>query len=535
MALMSDDETEFHLKHRRTIDAIAHTLPDNVLKQVLGYVPRAQQYLLLTKCRPLSIIAHASLYSHLKLENRERVDRLMACRPNPDEVAPDVEFLEIPGSLLSPAREYIARLIQRAGNLEKLKVGYRDSNDSNLKFIPDPPEHHHIRTLIVGEHSRDPLTDRDRLIHLSELSRFPYLTQLHWCPIDVRIGSVQSVFATIHHYCRHLNFLQMPWSNRLDKTPWESLPSFENLRRLTIRFEHNSQIDLIDFVKFLRMFYERNVAVQVGSGCAVETVKWLQDLYFEVFCQELNTGYPPHEMLRWIIQNNRGHLLKLTDLPSPAMRQAMYDAIRQVDCSDGDGLRIEIDLTYGELPDILRRNLRYLRLQVNRQNVSPNHIPEIIRSNPRMTSIIVAKHVVHHGGSYDGNCTHTKVPLIPRQNVARHSGQRSTVPGFELKYRLRRDENGISQIWRSYPSARRGPPPLKSDLTKLNVFGVSNFVEQEWSEPLLKRLHAWENEIKGWFDLSSKLMSIGIVLNTDQNKFGRVEKYWCTCNENDHV
>lgn len=461
----------------------------------------------------------------------------MACHPDPDKIAGDIESLEIPGALASPAREYIARLVQRAPYLERLKVGRQDSNDPNILYIPDPAPTHQVRTLIVGEHSRVLITDKDRIIELSELMRFPCLTQLHWYPIDPRIGSVQHVITTIYHLCPYLKFLQVPWSNRLDKTPWDALPMFPHLKHITFRFDHDSKISMREFIQCLREFYIRDIPVKVGSGCAVETRKWLNDMYEEIFVHEYKNGFSPEKLLRWVIQHNRGHLLKLTEIPSD-MKEAMYEAIRNLDCSDGEGLRLEVDLTPDEIPKILKQNLRYLRQQVNRQKINPAYIPEILECNPNLRSVIVAVHVVHHGASYDGDCTYNKVPLIPGQDEARKSGgaQRFTIPAFELKYRLVRDlDTGeIMQTWRSYPRGRRGgPAPTAEQLPKLNVFGRMNWVEQEWSPGLLDRLSRWENEIKGWFDCCPHLKDIGIILNTDSQKFGRVEKYWCTCTENE--
>ena len=62
-------------------------LPENVLKLALGYVPRGTIFTIVTSCRRFYNVAKAALYSHLVLENRNRVDRLMICYPDPDEIA----------------------------------------------------------------------------------------------------------------------------------------------------------------------------------------------------------------------------------------------------------------------------------------------------------------------------------------------------------------------------------------------------------------------------------------------------------------
>jgi hypothetical protein len=258
-------------------------------------------------------------------------------------------------------------------------------------------------------------------------------------------------------------------------------------------------------------------------------------MYAEIFRQEHKNSTHPADMIRWTIQANRhGHLIKLTDLPYREMKEAMYEAIRQVDCSDGDGLGIEIDLHRTPIPDIVLTNLRYIRIQVNRANLPADYIPTIIQSNPLLVSVIIVQHVFHHGSSYDGNCTHAKVPLLPGQNHFRIDGRRQlfTIPGNELLYRVSRKGDSLKQQWKSYPCVRDGPPPVAEHLP--DVFARTNGTETVWSESLLERLHAWENEVKGWME-SSRLKSIGFILNTDKDKFGRVEKYWCTCNDKGYI
>jgi hypothetical protein len=563
-----NNELQKYIDHRSMIDAIVDRLPDNVLKNSLSYVPRGQVFTILTSCRAFYNVAKAALYSHLALENRNRVDRLMICYPDPDEIAGYVEILEIPGALSSPAQEYINRLVQRAHNLHRLRVGVVDSTDTEIPYMPTIPKNHQISTLIVGEKACNPITADVRMISLTELQPFPNLTNLAWFPVDPRIGSIQYILTTIYQMCPDIVYLQVPWSDHISTVPWEDLPHFHSLRQITVRFEHQSLIDLTEFVKCLYVFYSRNIKVRIGSGCAMETVKWLQELYVKIHVHETSHGRMPSEMLSRVFQDNRGHLINLRDIPpttfvtvsndgsSPTvesvsgdrLKESLYEAVDAVDYSDGDGLRVEMDLTSErQLPNILlSKKLVYARLLVTRHNVPPQYIPEILRSNPKLTSLVVAKHVQHHGSTYDGNCTYNKVPLLPQQDRCRTSvngqdkygvQQRYTVPSFELLFRLRRQDDGnITKQWKAYTPLRRGrPAPLATELPKLNVFGLQNPVEEEWPDRLLNRLKAWEDEIKSWFDLCPKLTTIAVVLNTDSQKFGKIEKYWCSCNEYDYL
>lgn len=556
------------LDHRSTIDAMVETLPENVLKLALGYVPRGQIFTIVTSCRGFYHVAKAALYSHLVLENRNRVDRLMICYPDPDEIAGYVEILEIPGALEPPAQQYIDRLVHRAYNLHRLRVGVVDSKDTAIPYLPKIPTNHRISTLIVGEKACHPITADVRMIPLRELKPFPNLTNLAWFPVDPRIGTVHDILKVINGLCPDLVYLQIPWSDHICPAPWEDLARFHSLKQITFRFEHNSQINLPEFVKCLHVLYSRKIKVRIGSGCAMETVKWLQSLYVRIYVHESTHGRMPHKMLTRVFQDNRGHLINLRDIPPTTfvtvsnhgsrptdqsvsgdqMKEAIYRAVEEVDYSDGDGLRVEMDLTSEKhLPEILlSKKLFYARLLVTRNNVPPEYIPQIIKANPSLKSLVVANHVQHRGSTYDGNCTYAKVPLLPGQDQCRSSGngqdkqgvqQRYTIPGFELLFRLRRHEDtSITQQWKAYtPLRRKAPAPLATELPKLNVFNLQNWVEEEWSEPLITRLNKWEEEIKSWFQLSPRLAMIAVVLNTDHEKFGKVEKYWCSCNEYDYL
>jgi hypothetical protein len=536
-------------------------LPENVIKLALAYVPRGQIFAILTSSRAFCNPAKAALYSYLVLENLDRVDRLMVCCPDPDEIAGYVEMLEIPGALTGPAHKYIERLIQQSYYLHRLRVGVVASKDQQIPYMPRVPATHEISTLIVGEKACNPITYETRMIPLEELRAFPNLTNLAWFPVDPRIGTIQHVYGVIHEMCPDLVYLQIPWSDQISQVPWEQLPQFHALRQITFRFEHESQITLSEFVKCLHVLYSRNIQVRIGSGCAMETVKWLQALYAEIYIHESSHGHMPHEILARVFQDNRGHLINFRDIPPESfvtdsdktvrgdlLKESLYQAVDAVDFSDGDGLRLEMDLTTErKLPNILLSGkLVYARLLVTQYNISPEYIPLILKANPNLRSVVLAQHIQHHGSSYDGNCTYNKVPLLPKQDRTRTSIhapdkcagplQRFSIPGFELLYRLRRREDGtVTQQWKAYAGGpRTRPVPQATELPKLNDFSGASSVE-EWPQGLLDRLKLWEDEIKSWFQMCPRLAMIAVVLNTDQAKFGKVEKYWCSCNEYDYL
>lgn len=524
--MMTDENAQSYV-HRATIEAIANALPDNVIKQALDYLPHDELFLIVTSCRSLSHLAKAAMYSHLTLERRSRVDRLMACYPDPDEIAGYIEILEVPGALDASVRQYIDRLISRASNLVRFKVGLRDSKDPAVDYFPAIPKNHQIRILTVGEHSSRPIAIDSPMIPLSGLSPFSNVTELHWDPVDRRLGTLQSILGTINDLCPYVKWLGVPWTDRFDAAiPWDYMTTGQHLKHLTFRFDHESRITLPAFVKCLHELYRRGISVQVGSGCAMETVHWLQGMYAQICHHEVAFARPPEEMLRWVIQTNRKHLLKLTDIPrNSPMLQAMYRAIPMVDCSDGWGFRIQSDFRNTEIPSILLQNLRYLRMQVNRENVDPSKIPTILRANTRLRAIIVAMHISNYSSNYQGNCTYNKIPLLPGHSP------RFTTPPFELVYRVKRNEGGLTQQWKAYSRGRRGPPPTATELPKLNVFNLQNWKEPIWSDELKTRLSKWEDEVKSWFELCPSVNMVAMILNTDVDKFGRLERYWCTCHE----
>src|SRR5277367_4605850 len=500
-------------------------LPDTLLHQVLLKLSPSQLYEILTTCPPLKLHAETALYSHLIVNTRARLDRLMKCRPNPESIAADVKILEVPGSLASPAKEYVERLEEYAPHITSKTVLHRDSNDSSIPYVTTSRHSHMIRELQVGCYSRERISDNDPIISLSELASYRNLTRSHWVPVDARLGSVQHVFKQVHLYCPDLEVLELPWSDRIDDTPWDALPTFRHLRRLTWHFNHHSRVTLPQFVRCLRTFHARKIPTIVGSGCDREVSGWLHDLY-----RRLQSTNP--ELLRWVLQNNHKHLIKSYKLP-PAEKELLFRAINDVKYSpdtDGEGLKLDADLTSGPLPDVLLSGkLRYVRLIVNKTNVDRNHIPNILRANPYLQSMIVVKHLDHHGRSYDGNCTYAKVPLLPGQDVVRQLGSQYTIPGVELMFRVRRNQQTNSSKkprLREWRRLNGGKSTAAEHLPDLDMPGNTRGA---WDETLLARLDAWEREVKGWFELSPGLRTIGVILNTDREKFGNLEEYYCAC------
>src|SRR5271170_7736557 len=172
-------------------------LPDTLLHQVFLKLPPSQLYGILTTCPPLKLLAETALYSHLIVDKRDRLDRLMKCHPNPESYAADVNVLEVPGSLTSPAKEYVKRLEEYAPHLTSKKVLHRDANDSSIPYLTTSRHSHRVRELQVGCYSKERISDNDRTISFSELAWYPNLTRLHWIPVDPRLGSVQNIFKQV--------------------------------------------------------------------------------------------------------------------------------------------------------------------------------------------------------------------------------------------------------------------------------------------------------------------------------------------------
>jgi hypothetical protein len=501
-------------------------LPDTLLHQVLLKLPPSELYGILTTCPPLKLHAETALYSQLIVDTRDRLDRLMKCRPNPEAIAADVKHLEVVGSLTSPAKEYVERLEEYAPHLTSKKVVHREVNNSSIPFVTTSRHSHMVRELQVGCYSRERVSDNDRLISFSELASYPNLIRLHWIPVDARVGSVQHVYKQVHKYCPDLEVLELPWSDRIDDTPWDALPTFRRLRRLTWHFNHMSKVNLTQFVRCLRTFQSRNIPTCVGSGCDREVSVWLHDLYRRL------QGTNP-DLLRWVLQNNHKHLIKSYKLP-PAEKELLFRAIEDVEYSpetSDKGLKLDADLAPGSLPEVLLSGkLRYVRLIVNKTNVDRNHIPSILRANPYLQSLVVVKHLDHHGRSYDGNCTYAKVPLLPGQDVVRQLGSQFTIPGVELMFRVRREQELNNPTkkprLREWRRLNGGKSVAAEHLPDLDMRGITR---EAWNESLLARLDAWEGEVKGWFDLSPRLKTIGVILNTDRDKFGNLEEYYCAC------
>ena len=370
--------------------------------------------------------------------------------------------------------------------------------------------------------------------------------------MDPRLGNMHSLLARVDSLCPQLEYLQIGWNNVVDIPMSNSayvsalqslLPLFNHLKHITFRFDHKSVINVPVFVYYLRAFYHRGVAVKVNS-CAVESVRWRMDMYDELCRQGQLYEYSKIPLLTWTIQNNRHHLIILNaNNVQPQLKEAMLSALEDVSFRDGSHLRLQIELVkYMTLPPILLSgNLKYLRILVNRANIDPIYIPAILEANPHLKHLVVVLHVFHCGSSYDGNCTNNKIPLIPGQTGGH------TVPAFDMKYNVRRLDptspiSGseqdtpsmptLSQKWASYPYSRIERKRIENKaltLPELNIFDQPRWQPDNWSPDLLQRVHDFEAEIKGYFTVHPKLSNVSIILNTDPDKFGQVEQYWCCC------
>ena len=207
----------------------------------------------------------------------------------------------------------------------------------------------------------------------------------------------------------------------------------------------------------------------------------------------------------------------------------MYDAVGRVHRADGLGLRLQIELTRNEIPDILLQGqISYLRLLITQENIDGGWIPKIIKANPRLRALLIAIHVSHHGSTSNGNCAFNKIPIIPGLHAKRNS-QLHTYPPYELVYSVKdKDKASVKQSWAAYTRSRRGPTDTAEKLDGVNVFENPNWPPQEWDEASLARCTSWEDEVKGWCALSEGLDLIKVALNMDTQKFGRFEPYWCT-------
>jgi len=542
-----------------TIKADIRTLPDFLIKQILAdHIPQKEILTIMAQFPDLKPIAELSLSVRLELEDRNELEALMRCKPDPTQFSVLVRRLSIPGSLTSPAKEYIEQLLANTHPAEfrTLIVGRRDSNDERDPYIPRLPRNSSIRTLFVGAHSTTPLDPgKDRFVNIDKELRqqpFRYLERLHWNLVDPRLGNMHSLLARVDSLCPQLEYLQIGWNNVVDIPMSNSayvsalrslLPPFNHLKHMTFRFDHRSVINVPVFVYYLRAFYHRGVAVKVNS-CAVESVRWRMDMYDELCRQGQLYEYNKIPLLTWTIQNNRHHLIILdANTVQPQLKEAMLSALEDVSFRDGSLLRLQIELVkYMTLPPILLSgNLKYLRILVNRANIDPRYIPAILEANPHLKNLVVVLHVFHCGSSYDGNCTNNKIPLIPSQTGGH------TVPAFDMKYSVRRLDTPssisgsqqdtpsmptLSQKWASYPYSRIERRRIENKaltLPELNIFDQPRWQPDNWSPDLLQRVHDFEAEIKGYFTVHPKLSNVSIILNTDPDKFGQVEQYWCCC------
>lgn len=520
---------------------IARHLPDTLVAQIFGYLS-LQELLCFSRCkapcsngRTVSDVANIVLYKDVRVETKERLESLRRGHPDPESFAYLVECLSIPGFATGETRDYLSDILAKGSGIRRLLVGHGvdypiapSSTCLNTRYVPEAPKYNHIRSLTIGRMRRDPISASDPFVNLKQLSRFSNLTELRWVFLDSRLGSVQKVLRDIHGYCPHLKFLQAPWTNQLDGTPWSSLPDYQNLKMLMFRFPHGVRIDVQCMYDCLTEFWARGVGVRLGSGaCNMDIVKWLDELYNTIYRQETARGENPAKMFQWLFQHNRHKLIKTTEL-YPGTVPKMYEGLSHVDASDDDGLGLEIEIKREALPAFVSPNCCHLRLLNTRVNIDPQSIRNLISSNPRLSTLGIAVHIHHHGTSYDGNITKAKVPLIPGQNTVRSSGARTTIPGFEIRYYVVRDlkTRQIHQQWKSHTVDR--VRPVATELPDLNIFNVPNFVPEEWTDELLRRLRDWEREIKAYFDLNPVLRKVFIILNTDRQKFGRFESL-CSC------
>jgi len=346
---------------------------------------------------------------------------------------------------------------------------------------------------------------------------------------DARLGPLDVILQKIKPLYPNVERMAVPWSDVAGD--WESLPVFEGLQRLTIQFKRQSQINVSELVRCLRVFYSRDEHIKLGLSCAAETINWLDSLYVEIINQQTLLRQSPVEMLKWVMRDNPHHLVKLNN--SSARKNAILcNAIRETESPRG-GRRLEIGLNRDPLQDIIfKGDISYLRCVINRENVPANYIPDIICANPSLTAPLIVLHVQHDGPLSEGSCTTARLPLLPGQNEVRNFGQRIqrvTTPGVEMSFLVSKDDKGVvEKKWTAYPAVRRGKYPSAEQLYDLNVFGGPN-PRMHWTTEKLERLRLWEEEVTSWLHLKDGVKKIKVVINTDSEKFGRFETYWCKC------
>src|SRR5271170_2207153 len=152
-------------------------LPPHVQLSILESLSSKDQFSCLTVCKEMSPLARTSLFTNLHLNNRKMIQKLMHCHPDPTKVAGCLKTIKHPGSLIGEEREYINSLINTAiSTVEELWCFGLERNNNSVPYFPKVPKNHNIKRLIIGRHSRDSVSERDRIIPLSELIPFPNIT-----------------------------------------------------------------------------------------------------------------------------------------------------------------------------------------------------------------------------------------------------------------------------------------------------------------------------------------------------------------------
>lgn len=517
------DENERYRDHRHFIRECAERLPGCVLKQVMMNMEPKWLQLLLIQCEELRPMARICLWTNLRLPTIDRIKSMMECFPDPREFAGYIESLEIPAFLDGSSLDYINAIGRAAHQLRIIKIGEKHEN-TDYPYLPNF-EGNQISTLTWGGCRPDGMDSEGRIVPLSVLEPYPHLTTLNWCLIDHRIGTVQSVLAKIDQRYPNLKSLEVPWTDHLDGGRWDygNIPTFAALERIKFRFDHESKINLSAFVRCLREFYERAIPVEVG-WCSRETALWLTEMYSAMWTYEFENERDCIPILHWLIQNNQTHLLRFTDFPpNSPMYEAMCEAVARVRRTNKFGLRIQIALTFKGIHDILRQDkISHLRLVITLQNLPGHWVPNIIKSNCQLRSLIVVLHEVQNESGFHGNCTYNPVPLIPGQDVRRNSQIYTTRP-YQLVFRVDRKTTRLRKCWK-FLSTTRTPAPSAASLMKLDM----DWPSHSWDQAARNRYIAWENEIIGWLDLSNELDTITVVLNKDPQIFGRWQESWHT-------
>jgi hypothetical protein len=537
-----DDLTMAHTRKVRKppvtdFATIARFLPDTIIKQILGYLSRPEILCFLrfkalcSNGTTVSEVAKIVLYNDIRADTPKVFELLRNGNRDPKVFACFVSELWIPGFTKGENRDYISLLLAYGHGIRRLCVGNQVDYSMSTRYIPDIPSCHNIRSLTIGKKRRQPINESEPFVDFEELAVFPYLTELRWLTLDSRLGPVQQILRDIHSHCPHLKILQAPWTNKFDETSWSSLPPYTDLKRLEFRFDHGARIDVRQMYECLTEFRMRRIDVRLGDrNCMQDVTNWMPGLYDMIYRKEVALGDTDGTMFHWLFEPNRHKLIKTTEL-DPRVTQKMLEALEKVNASDEDGLGVEIPFTRQPLPRFISPNVKHLRLLNDRVNIPASTIQSIIKHNPHLEELSVSVHVEHHGSSSDGTVTSAKVPIVPRQNSFRNSGDRrslTTIPGFSIRFTLRRHGNTINRYWESDRFNCHRHTATK--LPDLNIFNSADWVPEEWTEDLLRRTRQWEDEIQGWFALNPALRKVIVILNTDKRAFGTFENR-CPCQQ----